>query len=291
VPAQRPPTTLRLRRLAGLLLRLREESRLTRETVTERTGINAATLYRIETARARPQKRTLTALLELYAVPEPERSELYGLARQAAERSWLQSFPDELPTPYRSFIGFEGEAKSIASYESLFVPGLLQTADYARAASQATAATAPQDVIDLLAEARIGRQAVLARDPPLRLWAILDEGALHRLVGGPAVMSAQLGHLAGAARLPHVTVQVIPFGVGGHPGMAGSFAILRFSEPSGGDIVFLESQAADLFLESETDVERFATVFEQLRAVALSPAESVSLITRIARDQAALQEG
>lgn len=137
----------------------------------------------------------------------------------------------------------------------------------------------------------MSRQAVLTRDPPLPLWAILDEGALHRLVGGPAVMSAQLEHLAEAARLPQITVQVIPFDIGGHPGMAGSFSILRFSEPSGGDIVFLESQAADLFLESETDVERFATVFEQLRAVALSPAESVSLISRIAGDQAALQEG
>jgi transcriptional regulator with XRE-family HTH domain len=276
-----------MRRLAAELLRLREAATLTREAVTERTEINGATLYRIETARARPQKRTLTALLELYDVPDADRGELYELGRQAGEQNWLQSFPAELPAPYRAYIGFEGEAESIINYECLFVPGLFQTEDYARAALQAGAPTAAPDDIQRLVDARISRQAVLTRDPPLRLWAIIDEAALHRPVGGAAVIRAQLEVLAEAASLPHVTLQVLPYGVGAHPGMAGSFAVLRFGEPSEVDVVYVETQAADLFLEGETDVRRFNGIFQHLRALALPPAASTSVIREIAREPSA----
>jgi transcriptional regulator with XRE-family HTH domain len=286
---QRPPTTLRLRRLAAELLRLREAAGLTREAVSERTEVNGATIYRLETGRARPQRRTLTALLDLYAVPEDERVELYALARQADEPNWLQSFPTELPEPYRAFIGFEGEAESIINYECLFVPGLLQTNEYARAALQAGAPAAAPEDIDRLVEARMSRQAVLNRPNPLRLWAIVDEAALHRPVGGSAVLAAQLQRMVELAALPHITLQVVPYDVGGHPGMAGSFAVLRFGEPSESpteiDVVYVETQAADLFLEGDTDVKRFNGIFQHLRALALPPNASVSLIEQVAHEQ------
>lgn len=284
MPARRPAPTLRLRRLAAELRRLRAEAGLTREDVTERTSINEATLYRLETAKARPQTRTLTALLDLYGASADQRAELAALSRQSAEQNWLQSFPAELPEPYPTYINFEIEARSLLNYECLFVPGLLQTEDYARAALQRGMPTATKEEIDRLVEARISRQSVLTRDPPLRLWTIVDEAALHRPVGGRDVMRFQLERLAEAAELPHVTVQALPYDVGGHPGMAGSFVILQFGEPGTSDVIYIESQASDLFLENETDVARFTGIFEYLRALALPPEASAALITDVARE-------
>jgi transcriptional regulator with XRE-family HTH domain len=274
---------LRLRRLAAELRRLRAEAGLTREDVAGRTGVNEATLYRIETAKARPQGRTLTALLDLYAVPDELRAELGALARQSGEQNWLQSFPSELPEPYPMYISFEGEARSLLNYESLFIPGLLQTEDYARAALSRGSPTASRDEIQRLVEARMSRQAVLTRDPALRLWAIVDEAAFHRLVGGEGVMKSQLEHLAEAAELPQVTLQAVPYDVGAHPGMAGAFVILQFDDPGASDVVYVESGSGDLFMESETDVTRYIVIFEHLRALALPPDASVSLIMNLAR--------
>jgi transcriptional regulator with XRE-family HTH domain len=284
-PRRQPAPTLRLRRLAAELRRLRAKAELTREEVTERTGINAATLYRIETVQARPQRRTLMALLDLYGVAHEDRAEWLDLARQSAEQSWLQSFPSDLPEAYTTFILFESEATTLLNYEALFIPGLLQTEDYARAMYRGAAPTATKDELSHLVEARMSRQAVLTRETPLRLWTIVDEAAVHRPVGGPDVMAAQLDHLAEAAtELPHVTLQVIPYDVGAHPGMAASFAVLQFGgEPPTGDVVYHESQTGDLFFENETDVRRFTAIFEHLRAMALPPEQSAKLLLRIAR--------
>ncbi len=284
MPARRPTPTLRLRRLAGELRRLRTDANLTREEVSTRTGINEATLYRIESAKARPQTRTLMALLELYGVAEDHRAELQALARQSGEQNWLQSFPTELPEPYPTYISFEGEARALLNYECLFVPGLLQTEDYARAALQRGRPTGTREEVQRLVAARMSRQAVLTREPPLRLWVIVDEGALHRPVGGHTVMQAQLRRLAEAADLPQVTLQIVPYDVGGHPGMAGSFAILQFGADEAADVAYIESQAGDLFMESETDVARFSMIFDNLRALALPPDESASLIISMARE-------
>jgi transcriptional regulator with XRE-family HTH domain len=284
-PQRRPAPSLRLRRLASELRSLRAAATLTREEITERTGINEATLYRIESGRTRPQVRTLIALLDLYGVAEPERGELVALSRQSSERSWLRSFPAELPDAYTTYITFEGEARSLLNYESLFLPGLLQTEDYARAALQHGIPNATKEEIQRLIEARMSRQAVLTREPPLRLWTIIDEAAVHRPVGGSDVMAAQLEHLAESAELPQVTLQVLPYDVGGHPGMAGAFAILQFGDPFASDVVYIESQAGDLFLESEIDISRFTAIFEHLRALALSPERSVSFLRRIASRQ------
>lgn len=284
MPARRPTPTLRLRRLSAELRRLRADAGLTREEVSSRTGINEATLYRLETAKARPQGRTLIALLYLYGVTdEDQRAELAALARRSDEESWLESFPAELPTPYTTYIAFEGESRSLRNYECLFVPGLLQTEDYARAALERGMLTATKEEIAREVEARMSRQAVLTRDEPLRLWTIVDEAALHRPVGGVEVMKAQLARLAEAAELPHVTLQALPYAVGGHPGMGGSFVIMQF-DADGSDVVYIETQGGSLFLESDTDVSRFGAIFEHLRALALPPHASVELIRSVARD-------
>jgi len=225
------------------------------------------------------------ALLELYGVTdEDHRAELLALARQSDEQSWLRSFPSELPEAYTTYISFEAEARSLLNYECLFVPGLLQTEDYARAALQRGMPAATKEEIGRLVEARMSRQAVLARETPLRLWAIVDEAALHRPVGGQKIMKAQLERLAESAELPQVTLQALPYAVGGHPGMPGSFVILQFADAGAGDVVYIETQAGDLFLESDTDLSRFGAIFEYLRALALPPDESVALIQGAARD-------
>ncbi|GAA3931600.1 helix-turn-helix transcriptional regulator [Actinomadura viridis] len=282
MPARKPAPTIRLRRLATELRRLREDAGLTREEVVERTGINNATLYRIEVARVRPQPRTLMTLLNTYGVAEGEREELTTLLKDAGKRGPLHSLAARLPETYASYIEFETEACAVRNYESAFVPGLLQTADYARAVVQGVLPGAgPADVDDRV-EARVQRQAVLNGDAPLTFWGIVDEAALRRPVGGAGVMRAQLRHLAEVARRPNVNLQVVPFGAGAHPGLPGSFVLMSFPEGVGSAVVYLDGQAGDMFLEEEADVSRYTLVFEHLRAAALDPAGSARLIAEAA---------
>jgi transcriptional regulator with XRE-family HTH domain len=251
--------------------------------VVERTGINAATLYRIEHGRVRPQTRTLRTLLDLYSVGQEQQAELVALLRDARQRGWLHAFQSELPEHYTTYIGFEGEAHSVWNYESLFIPGLLQTEDYARAVIRGVLPHAGRDEVERHVGARMERQAILLNDNPLNLWSIVDEAALRREVGGPGVMKAQLRYLMEAAELPHVTFQVIPFDVGAHPGMPGSFVLMQFDDVAIPDVIYIDSMAGDLFLEEEGEIRRYTLLFEHLRAVANSPDASMSLVaSRIA---------
>ena len=248
----------------------------------ERTGINVATLYRIEHARVRPQTRTLRTLLDLYGADEQQQADLVALLRDARQRGWLHAYQSELPEQYTTYIGFEGEARSVWNYESLFIPGLLQTEDYARAVIRAVLPWASRDEVERRVEVRMERQDVLRNDNPLELWVIVDEAALRRQVGGQAVMQAQLSHLVQAAELPNVTFQVIPFRDGAHAGMPGSFVFMQFDEATIPEVIYIDSMAGDLFLEADADVRRYRLVFEHLRAVAASPDDSKSLVAVLA---------
>ena len=279
MPGKRQTPTVRLRRLAAELRSLRDTSGLTRETVIERTGINAATLYRIEHGRVRPQTRTLRTLLDLYGVDQEQQAELVALLRDARLRGWLHAYQSELPEHYTTYIGFEGEAHSVWDYESLFVPGLLQTEDYARAVIRGGLPNASRDEVERRVEVRMERQALLHNENPLNLWSIVDEAALRRQVGGPEVMQAQFQYLIEVSELPHVTFQVIPFDAGAHPGMPGSFILLQFGDAAIPDVIYVDTMAGELFLEEVADVRRYKLVFEHLRAVAASPEASLSLVT------------
>jgi transcriptional regulator with XRE-family HTH domain len=288
VPKERPaPPTVRSRRLAFELRRLREAAGLTRDQVSEETGVNPATLYRHETApgQSRPQRRTMIALLNLYGVTDEEkRAELLALSRQADEQTWLQPYHAELPEHYTAYISFEAGARTVRNYESLFIPGLLQTEDYARAVIRGNLPMANNTEVEQRVQARMERQALLRKDEPLQLWAIMDEAALRRQVGGADVMRAQLAAINTAATEPHITVQVIPFSAGAHAGMQGSFFLLDFPNPADPELVFIDSMAGDLFLETEADIRRYSFLFDNLRAVALSPDNSVSLIASLAQE-------
>ena len=282
MPDRYRTTTVRLRRLAAELRKLRGEAGLSREDVVESTGINVATLYRIEHARVRPQPRTLRTLLDTYGVGEVRQAELLALSREAAQRGWPHAYRPELSETYRTYIGFEDEARAVWNYEALLVPGLLQTEDYARAVVRGGLPEAGDDEVQSRVEARMARQAVLTRTNPVRLWAIVDEAALRRRVGGQAVMSAQLHRLIKAAEVPTITLQVISFDVGAHPGMPGAFAILKFPDDEDPDVVYVDSMATGFFVEDDAAIQWYANMYEHLRAVALSPADSLTLLDGIA---------
>jgi hypothetical protein len=195
------------------------------------------------------------------------------LLRDARQRGWLYAYQAVLPEQYTTYIGFEGEARGVWNYESLYVPGLVQTEDYARAVIRGGFPSASRDEIERRVQVRMERQDVLRGDRPLELWGIVDEAALRRQVGGREVMRGQLRHLLRAAEL-----QVIPFGAGAHAGMPGSFVFMQFAEAAIPDVVYIDSMAGELFLEEESDVRRYKLVFEHLRAVADSPDAARSLI-------------
>ncbi|MEV7970963.1 helix-turn-helix transcriptional regulator [Sphaerisporangium sp. NPDC088356] len=272
--------TVRLRRLASQLRKLRAASNMTRDEVTEVTGINGVTLYRIEAARSRPQARTLKALLDLYGVEGPLRDELLAVLKESGERGWLHAFEPPLPDQYTAYIGFEQEARRLLNYESLFVPGLLQTEDYARAVIRCMPPMASPEEVEARVEARRRRQASLTGDQPLHLWAVIDEAVLHRQVGGREVMRAQLQRLCDVSEEPNITLQVVPFGDGAHAGMHGSFILMQFGEGNE-DVIYIEGMTADLFLENESDIQRYSLVFEHLRAVAASPKVTRGLVTAV----------
>lgn len=283
MPDKRPrPPTVRLRRLAAELRKLRAEAGLTREDVTERTGINEATLYRIERSRARPQKRTLISLLGLYQADAAQRADLLALQSGSNDQGWLRPYHSELPEEYTSYIGFEAEARTVRNYESLFVPGLAQTEHYAAEVVRGVLPMASQKEIAQRVQARMERQAVLTKQNPLQLWAIVDEAALRRRVGGRDVMRGQVRHLLDLMTEPHVTFQVIPFEKGAHAGMTGSFVHMDFPDVDDPELVYLDTPAGDLFLESEAEIRRYKSMFEHLQAVALGPNDSAELLTRLA---------
>ncbi|MCY9784954.1 helix-turn-helix domain-containing protein [Nocardiopsis sp. EMB25] len=282
MPAKKPTRTLRMRRLAAELRRLRDSADLTREDVTEATRINGSTLYRIEYAQARPQLRTLHTLCDLYKVSDDKRDELLALTKNSGQQGWLETYPSELPTEYTNYILFESEARTIRNYESLFVPGLLQTEDYARAVVRGTLPLATDDQVEDRVRARVKRQELLHRSDPLRLRAVVDEAVLHRTVGGPRVMREQLLHLATMAKLPHIELQVIRFGAGAHPGMPGSFVLIDFPDPADPAVVYIDSMAGDLFLEGEVDIDRYSLMMEQLVGLADSPDSSRKLVASMA---------
>jgi hypothetical protein len=172
----------------------------------------------------------------------------------------------------------------IRTYESLFIPGLLQTRDYAHAVVTGIQPEAQPAQIDKRTDVRMVRQDLLRNgEEPLRLWAVIDEAALHRVVGSPETMRGQLESLIETSLLPHVTVQVLPFSVGAHPGMTSNFSILEYRDASDATVVYLEGVTSDLYLEKETDVRAYATLYEHLQAQALGPEQTRELVDRVAK--------
>jgi transcriptional regulator with XRE-family HTH domain len=273
--------------LGKQLRMLREQAKLTTEDVGLQLDCSPSTISRMEGGKVGIRRSTLERMLEIYDLTDDEHREtLIALAKEGKRRGWFARYGD-LPPSYSRFIGLESAAVEMRDYEALVVPGLLQTEEYTRALLQAGApdVAGPLDeAVEAHVRARNERQALLTKpENPLSLIVVLDESVIRREIGGRDVMRSQLKRLAEAARMRNVTIQILPFNGGAYAGMAGSFAILKFTDaPS---VVYAEALAGDIYQEAG-DVRRYHVVFESLRAAALSPFESIKMIER-AEDGAA----
>jgi transcriptional regulator with XRE-family HTH domain len=280
--------TVRRRRLGLILRGLRERQGLTGEQVGAAVERSGSWVSRVETGRVGLRGRDLTDLLDLFQVADADvRAELGALAREGKQRGWWSKYADSLSGPYATYIGFEAEAARLQVYETLTVHGLLQTEDYARALFRAGLPALDADAVERRVKVRLARQTALlapapeSSDPagPLELWAVFDESVLHRHIGGEDVLRGQLGYLRQATELPNVTVQILPFTAGAHPGMVGSFTVIKFAAEDDPDVVYVEGVTGDIFTESE-DARWYNVVFEHLLANALSPSTSRERIHR-----------
>ncbi|HMD92631.1 MAG TPA: helix-turn-helix transcriptional regulator [Trebonia sp.] len=277
--------TVRRRRLGTELRKLRESSGYKLEEVATQLGVAPSTLSRIETGKAPTKSAYLNQMLETYGVTDPaQRQILVDMAREGHRKGWWAAYDDVLPSGFDIFVGLEAETAGIRSYEISVVHGLLQTADYARAVIRETFPRHTAEQVDRLVDLRMARQGRFDDDPPLELWAILDEAVIRRTVGGAAVMRRQLTHLLAEAGRPGVTLQVLPFVSGAHAAHGGPFSILEFPDRSDSEVVYVESVAGILYLEKDREVRVRSESFDRLRAAALSPGASADLIAQAARD-------
>ena len=278
------PTVPRM--LVGIELhRYREAAGITPDQAAYEIRASRSKISRMENGLVRFKERDVTDLLTLYGITDEQiRSRLVTLARQASTPGWWSKYGDIMADWFESYLGLETAASVIRTFELQFVHGLFQTEDYARAVTLLGHTAAPADEIDRRVSLRLKRQDLLASPQPPQVWSILDEGALRRPVGGRRVMRAQLEHLAEAARLRHVTIQVVPFDRGGHAAAGGSFTVLRFSEPEVPDVVYLEQLTSALYLDKLEDVDHYLEVMNHLSTEALTPAQTVKFITELTQD-------
>ena len=275
-----------LRMLLGAQLRrLREAAGISAEKAGYAIRGSRSKISRMETGRVGLKVRDVEDLLTLYGVDdERERAKVVALARRTREPEWWAQYNDILPDWFETYLGLESAATSVRTFELQFVPGLLQTEGYARAVTTLGHQTASLEEIERRVGLRLGRQDLLSRTQPPRIWAVMDEAVLRRPIGGTQVMRAQLRRLTEAAALPHVTLQVVPFARGGHAGASGSFSILRFEERDLPDVVYIEQLTSAVYLDQRTDVEHYLEVADQLSGEALTPAETMRFIEQVARE-------
>ncbi|MER7213644.1 MULTISPECIES: helix-turn-helix domain-containing protein [Streptosporangium] len=269
-----PPTSMAVPRgsstvlrivLGAQLRRLREERHITLEAAGRTIRASHSKVSRMELGRVSFRVRDVADLLTLYGVTAPdERQALLGLVERANVAGWWHNYNDVLPSWFETYVGLEESASVIRNYEVQFVPGLLQTEDYARAVVLLGYPSASEDEVERRVRLRMARQRILhAQDPP-RLWAVVDEAVLRRPLGGPEVMRGQIDHILNSLELPNVTVQIVPFSVGGHAAAGGPFSILRFSQPDLPDVVYMEQLTSAVYLEKRDDVDSYLEVMERL---------------------------
>jgi transcriptional regulator with XRE-family HTH domain len=260
------------RRLRTELRRLREEKSFAQDVVANEMEWSISKLIRIENGSVGISVNDLKALLDLYDLDESGRDELIELARASRQRMWWSRYQKHLSATYLEFIGYEADATSIRHFQPLVVPGLLQTEAYARAINAGTSLSLePRDGDEERIEVRLERQRdIFERPNPAEYIAVIDEAVLHRPVGGAETMRAQLAHLVEMARRPRVSVYVVPYAAGAHPGLIGAFSIMEFADPVDDDVLHLDSAPNEAILRDQPEaVERYRRVFERLIALSL----------------------
>jgi len=278
------PTVQRLV-LGGHLRRLRESRGINAEQAADTIRGSHSKISRMEHGRVGFKERDVADLLTLYGVVDgEERAALLNLAKEANTPGWWHAYSDILPTWVEPYVGLEAAASVIRTYQTQFMPGLLQTESYARALLRTGYPTVSNEEIARRSELRISRQEVLSKPGAPQLWAVIDEGALRRPIGGHEVMCEQIEHLVEMADHPAVTLQVLPFSVGGHSAGGGPFTILRFAEPDLQDVVFIEQLTSALYLDKPAEVDRYLEVMEQLCLQAEPVTNTAKLLRKILSD-------
>jgi transcriptional regulator with XRE-family HTH domain len=278
-PERAGPTVRRM--LVGAeLRRLRTAKGLSREEAGEAIRASEWKIHRLENGQVSFKEHDIVDLLRLYGVTDADEVAAFGLlAREANTPGWWQRYGDVLPQWFRTYVDLESAASLIRTYEGQLVPGLLQTDDYIRAVVH-DASLEPSEDVGRRVRLRMARQTVLTRELPPRLWAVVDEAALRRPVGGREVMRGQLERLIAATKLPNVTLQILPFASGAHPAMVSAFSILRFADRELPDVVYLEHLTNAIYLDKRGEVERYLDVMELLCVASEPPARTVELLTR-----------
>ncbi len=271
--------------LGSQLRRLREQRGVSRQEAGYVIRASESKISRLELGRVSFKERDVADLLSLYGVAdEAEREALLGLAREANAPGWWHRYADVLPGWFQTYVGLEEAAGLIRTYELQFVPGLIQSEEYARAVYRLGNADASEDEIEQRVSLRMQRQKRLTGPNPPRVWAVLDEAALRRPIGGLKVMRGQLAYLIEVSKLPNVTVQVMPFKFGGHAAEGGAFTILRFPEPDLPDVVYVETLTGALYLDKRDDVDTYMQAMERLAVDSATPEGTVELIGEILRE-------
>ncbi|MEU7835297.1 helix-turn-helix transcriptional regulator [Nonomuraea sp. NPDC049129] len=277
---QSGPTALRM--LVGAYLRqLRESREITREAAGYVIRSSHSKISRLECGRTSFKLRDVADLLTLYGVDEAERQTVLIMAKQANAPGWWQDYRDVLPDWFDAYLGLEQDAAIIRTYGVQFVPGLLQTEDYARAVIADGYENASAEQIERRVAVRMRRQQILMSPTSRKLWVVMDEAALRRQVGGSTTMRSQLEHLLEMAVLRHVTLQVLPFSSGSRVGGVGPITLLRFAQAELDDVVYLEQLASAQYLSKESDVRPYRHLLNQLGVHAQSAAESRTTLRQI----------
>ncbi|ALC22629.1 helix-turn-helix domain-containing protein [Streptomyces pristinaespiralis] len=275
--------TVRRRRLGQELRRLRELKGMTAEEVAERLLVSQSKISRLENGRRSISQRDVRDLCGVYEVEDHRIVDsLMQMAKDSRQQGWWHAFGD---IPYSVYIGLETDAASLRVYEPQVVPGLLQTRQYAEALIAGALPESGTTDIEKRVSVRLRRQErIRDAEHPLRMWAVIDEAALRRQVGGRQLMREQLEHLVELSQRPHVTVQVLPFEMGAHPGVNGQYAILEFPDTSDSSVVYIEGVTSDLYLEKANDVQKYSVMYEHLRAQALNVEQTRQFIASIAKE-------
>ncbi len=277
-----PSPTVRRKRLATELRRLREQARLTCESVGQRLDCSGTRISRLETGRISARPGDVRELLEVYGVTGDQADALVELAREARRKGWWHRFGPVTPSWLEAYLGLEAEAARVWDFQAMVLPGLVQTEDYTRAILCATGGAGPAGDIEQQVALRMARQAVLSGTAPAELCLVLSEGALRVQVGGPEVMRAQLRKLADVAGRGQVTLQVLPSGAAAHAQAVSPFTILDFADPADPAVVHTEHLTGSLLLDDPDEVRAYTALFGRLRAAALGPGPSLDLVARLA---------
>jgi transcriptional regulator with XRE-family HTH domain len=271
--------------LGAQLRKLREQAGISREDAGYHIRASGSKISRIELGRVSFKERDVTDLLEYYGVHDPaEREKLIQLTREANSPPWYQRFQDAVPDWFHVYVGLEEAAQLIRDYQIQFVPGLLQTEEYARAVILQGSPGLSQEEVEHRVQLRMGRQKLLTRENPPRFWSIVDEAALRRPMGGREVHLGQLERLICAVSEPNITLQVMPFRYGGHAAEGGAYTIMRFPETDLPDVVYMEYLTGAHYIDKPDEVERYAAVMERLSVAATSPDRTREILGQMLKE-------